>query len=151
MREGDPRYVWMSAGWRAGEASWSSGTRTETSTAAPACSCSDLALAEAGASEGAIADALRERDVSLGWAKYAKRSDGDIRYAEIAQKAVEHADAPTIQLTGTVEWRPPTGGAAPRGQPCPGPIRRKPRRSTVWPVKPSRRSCPTPKPTLWPC
>ena len=59
-----------------------------------------LALAEAGAAEATIVAALQERDVALGWAKYAARRDGEERYAEIAQKAVEHAEAPTIQLKG---------------------------------------------------
>ena len=111
-----------------------------------------LALAEAGASEGAIADALRERDVSLGWAKYAGRSDGDIRYAEIAQKAVEHADAPTVQLNGNGRVAPADGWSRPSRPTMPWPDPPEaPGIPRSQPVKPSRPSCPTPKPTLWPC
>jgi hypothetical protein len=48
-------------------------------------------LARANASEAAIADALAERDLALGYSKYAHRRDGVIRYDEIARKVVGSA------------------------------------------------------------
>jgi hypothetical protein len=50
-----------------------------------------LALARAGATERTVAEAVAERDRGLGLDKYAARRDGEIRYAEIAKKAVEAA------------------------------------------------------------
>jgi hypothetical protein len=51
--------------------------------------CIGLCLARANASEWAITQALAERDVTLGYSKYADRRDGDVRYQEIAQKILD--------------------------------------------------------------
>jgi hypothetical protein len=51
--------------------------------------CIGLCLARANASEWVITQALAERDVTLGYSKYADRRDGDVRYQEIAQKALD--------------------------------------------------------------
>ena len=48
-----------------------------------------LALAEGGATEGAIVAALEERDTAHGWHKFSDRRD-DREYARIAEKAVAH-------------------------------------------------------------
>jgi hypothetical protein len=48
-------------------------------------------LARANASEAAITDALAERDLALGYSKYADRRDGVVRYDEIARKVVGRA------------------------------------------------------------
>jgi hypothetical protein len=48
-----------------------------------------LVLAGANATESAIAQALAERDITLGYWKYADRRDGQIRYSDIARKAME--------------------------------------------------------------
>jgi hypothetical protein len=50
-----------------------------------------LALAEGGGTARTVREELGRRDRALGWAKYAERSDGDARFAEIAAKAVAHA------------------------------------------------------------
>lgn len=45
-------------------------------------------LAQANATEHVISQALAERDITLGYSKYADRGDQSVRYAEIARKAV---------------------------------------------------------------
>ena len=61
-----------------------------------------LDLAECGATRGAIVEALKERDLFLGWEKFSRRKD-DREYVKIAEKAVaraiENEKAPRIQLT----------------------------------------------------
>jgi len=47
-----------------------------------------LFLASANASATVIAEAIAERDVTLGYHKYSDRSDGPTRYLEIAHKAI---------------------------------------------------------------
>lgn len=51
-----------------------------------------LALARAGATRSTIAAAVAERDRTLGFDKYADRRDGEVRYEEVARKAVECAE-----------------------------------------------------------
>jgi len=81
-------------------------------------------LAKAGASESAIVTAVRERDASLDWAKYTNRSDAEIRYEEIARKAIEYAEAPTLEISGN--------GQHPRADSRIGPMRDAP----AWPEPP---------------
>jgi len=52
-------------------------------------------LTRAGATERTIADALRERDETLGYGKYTDRRDGHRRYREIADAMALNADTPT--------------------------------------------------------
>lgn len=46
--------------------------------------------AECGASEAGVRWAVENRDVELGWRKYADRDDADLRYQEIAEKVVAY-------------------------------------------------------------
>jgi hypothetical protein len=61
-----------------------------------------LDLAECGATPGAIIEALKERDVFLGWEKFTHRKD-DREYVKIAEKvvasAIEKEQAPQIKVT----------------------------------------------------
>lgn len=54
-------------------------------------------LAAAGANEETIVEALRERDVTLGWLKFANRRDAETRYRETARRQLANA-MPRIQL-----------------------------------------------------
>lgn len=49
-----------------------------------------LAVAAAGASEEGVRWAIEDRDIALGWGKYAGRPDAEKRYTELAEKAVAH-------------------------------------------------------------
>jgi hypothetical protein len=51
-------------------------------------------LARAGASERIITEALRNRDVALGWGKYATRRDNGKAYKDLARKAYRSAEMP---------------------------------------------------------
>jgi hypothetical protein len=63
-----------------------------------------VALAEARATREQIVYAVANRDVRLGWRKYTDRPDRDQRYADIADGALDYANAPQL------EW--PDGGDA---------------------------------------
>ena len=56
-------------------------------------------LAEAGANEATIIEALRERDESLGWHKFTNRKDRDERYTQTARRQLANA-MPRIHLGG---------------------------------------------------
>lgn len=77
-----------------------------------------LDLAEGGATRGTIIDALRKRDVALGWNKYSERRD-DAEYERIADKALdrqaERADAPRFEFSRN--GREGSGGAPSAGAP----------------------------------
>ena len=64
-----------------------------------------LDLAECGATRGAVVDALKERDVFLGWEKFSNRRD-DREYVKIAEKvvagAIEKEQAPQIKVAPKV-------------------------------------------------
>jgi hypothetical protein len=66
-----------------------------------------LDLAECGASEAGVRWAVENRDVELGWRKYADRDDADERYSEIAEKVVAYVvnreHEPQIQITKPVD------------------------------------------------
>jgi hypothetical protein len=57
-------------------------------------------LASAGANEATIVEALKERDVTLGWFKYANRRS-DQAYVDIARRQLANV-MPRISLNGTV-------------------------------------------------
>ena len=57
-----------------------------------------LELAKANASIPVIREALAERDIALGFIKYADRNDVTVRYAEIAEKVVQSVMAPSRAL-----------------------------------------------------
>lgn len=85
-------------------------------------------LAKAGANEATIVFWLQERDDSLGWHKYSDRTDREVRYAELAEQALERAanetqrvgqasraraavsgiNAPPLTTEPEVEWATPT-------------------------------------------
>ncbi|HVC35366.1 MAG TPA: bifunctional DNA primase/polymerase [Chloroflexota bacterium] len=80
-------------------------------------------LAQAGASRRTIVDALAERDLTLGFAKYSeRRDDGEAEYERIADKVLDEArlaktvPAPTPTLNGTSA----NGTTAPGSQAPPG-------------------------------
>jgi hypothetical protein len=54
-------------------------------------------LAQAGANEETIVEALRERDVTLGWFKFSDRSDAERRYRETARRQLANV-MPRIRL-----------------------------------------------------
>jgi Protein of unknown function (DUF3987)/Bifunctional DNA primase/polymerase, N-terminal len=58
-------------------------------------------LAQAGANEATIVEALRERDEALGWNKFAKRSDRERRYVETARRQLANV-MPRVRLNGHV-------------------------------------------------
>lgn len=62
-----------------------------------------LDSAECGASEAGVRWAVENRDVELGWRKYADRDDAEDRYQEIAERAVayviEREKAPQLRIT----------------------------------------------------
>lgn len=61
-------------------------------------------LAEAGLLRAdVLAEALRERDETIGWAKFTDRTDGDVRYDEIAQQVIERA-AEDRERVGSRAW-----------------------------------------------
>ena len=78
------------ARWRGEKAKRTPGGNVDRSAALFAIGCD---LARAGASANTIQSALCERDHTLSWSKYAHRDDGDLRYGEIADKAVAAAEA----------------------------------------------------------
>lgn len=55
-------------------------------------------LALAGADEPTIMGALKNRDLALGWHKFARRADQAQRYGEIAEKAIDYASIPRIDM-----------------------------------------------------
>lgn len=57
-------------------------------------------MAQAGANEETIVEALRERDETLGWAKFTNRKDRETRYRETARRQLANA-MPRIHLNGT--------------------------------------------------
>ena len=58
-------------------------------------------LAQAGANEATIIEALRERDQTLGWHKYANRADADKQYLQIARRQLANV-MPRIHLNGSL-------------------------------------------------
>lgn len=69
-------------------------------------------LAEGIATQEAIEDILRERDVALGYSKYTGRRDADLRYAELAARAIQRAHADPRHQRHTRFTNPWTKGVA---------------------------------------
>jgi len=69
-------------------------------------------LAQAGANEATIIEALRERDETLGLAKFTNRKDRDRRYRETAQRQLANV-LPRIHLNGHAATASAATAAAP--------------------------------------
>jgi hypothetical protein len=74
-------------------------------------------LAQAGANEATIVEALRERDDTLGWQKFSQRSDRERRYVETARRQLASV-MPRIHINGHVtteehQYAPPPAPAWP--------------------------------------
>jgi hypothetical protein len=67
-------------------------------------------LAQAGANEATIVEALRERDQALGWGKFTNRRDREQRYLETARRQLANV-MPRIRLNGKHVEAPPRRGA----------------------------------------
>jgi hypothetical protein len=78
-------------------------------------------LAQAGANEATIVEALRERDESLGWQKFSQRSDRERRYTETARRQLASV-MPRIHLNGSAPPTTPTEYIAPPAAAWPAPL-----------------------------